>query len=172
MLGYGSPREGGSLRVAVMRNMSDVPVNERLQAVQRHLEALRQRLDSACPGPVAGDDARGFRAAALDGLLAGTQPGTSPALPHERLSLRELEVLRRIAAGSTGKAIAAELGVSQKTVSTCRARLLKEDEPENDGCSNPVCAAQPTGQVTATVRFSLRFPVCRKNPTTQPICRV
>jgi DNA-binding NarL/FixJ family response regulator len=55
-------------------------------------------------------------AAALGGHHAGGAPG-------EILSARELEVLRRIAAGRTIKAIAAEMALSEKTVATYRARL-------------------------------------------------
>jgi DNA-binding NarL/FixJ family response regulator len=52
------------------------------------------------------------------------QPGAPVLLPHERLSAREFEVLRLIAVGRTGKEIAAQLGVNQKTISTYRSRLL------------------------------------------------
>lgn len=50
--------------------------------------------------------------------------GQGAQLPHERLSNREFAVLRLIAAGLTGKAIAAQLGLNQKTVSTYRSRIL------------------------------------------------
>jgi two-component system, NarL family, invasion response regulator UvrY len=43
--------------------------------------------------------------------------------PHESLSPRELQVLRLIAAGKTLKTIATELSLSEKTVSTYRARI-------------------------------------------------
>jgi DNA-binding NarL/FixJ family response regulator len=45
---------------------------------------------------------------------------------HERLSDRELEVLRGLAAGKTVKEISAGLALSEKTVSTYRARLLEK----------------------------------------------
>jgi DNA-binding NarL/FixJ family response regulator len=45
---------------------------------------------------------------------------------HERLSDRELEVLRGIAAGKRVKEIAGQLSLSEKTVSTYRARLLEK----------------------------------------------
>jgi two-component system invasion response regulator UvrY len=45
-------------------------------------------------------------------------------LPHERLSDREFLVLRLIAAGKPVSAIARELSLSVKTVSTYRSRLL------------------------------------------------
>ena len=53
-----------------------------------------------------------------------TPDGRGILLPHEQLSPREFAVLRLIAAGQTGKAIAAHLGVSQKTVSTYHTRIL------------------------------------------------
>ena len=45
---------------------------------------------------------------------------------HERLSDRELEVLRALAAGKTVKEIGVELALSEKTVSTYRTRLLEK----------------------------------------------
>jgi len=47
-------------------------------------------------------------------------------LPHQRLSDREFDVFRRIAAGETIGEIAAELCVSTKTVSTYKARILEK----------------------------------------------
>lgn len=46
------------------------------------------------------------------------------ALPHEVVSRREYDVLCMIGAGKSVKQIAAELGLSPKTISTHRARLL------------------------------------------------
>jgi two-component system invasion response regulator UvrY len=45
---------------------------------------------------------------------------------HERLSDREYQVLRMIAAGKTTREISAELALSMKTVSTYRSRLLEK----------------------------------------------
>ena len=53
---------------------------------------------------------------ATDGLRA----------PHEILSDREFEVLRLIAAGKTTTAIAEQLSLSVKTVSTYRTRILEK----------------------------------------------
>lgn len=50
----------------------------------------------------------------------GGEPG------HEALSGREFEVLRLIAAGHSGKEIAAMLSISYKTVSTYRTRILEK----------------------------------------------
>ena len=45
---------------------------------------------------------------------------------HEKLSDRELEILRLIASGRTVKEIAAELTLSVNTISTYRARILEK----------------------------------------------
>lgn len=50
----------------------------------------------------------------------------SPTAAYEKLSDREMEVLRRLAAGQTVKEIAFDLGLSSKTVHTFRARVLKK----------------------------------------------
>lgn len=44
--------------------------------------------------------------------------------PHERLSDREFEVMRRLGNGQTGSQISADLGLSPKSVSTYRTRVL------------------------------------------------
>jgi DNA-binding NarL/FixJ family response regulator len=46
--------------------------------------------------------------------------------PHETLSDREYEVMRRIGSGKTVTEIAVELSLSVKTVSTYRARILEK----------------------------------------------
>jgi DNA-binding NarL/FixJ family response regulator len=62
-------------------------------------------------------------AAALDGDATG--------LPHDRVSRREYEVLCMIGCGKTVKQIAEELGLSPKTISTHRARLLRKMQLRN-----------------------------------------
>jgi two-component system, NarL family, invasion response regulator UvrY len=59
-------------------------------------------------------------AEALASMLAGDTGGP----PHERLSNREFEVLKMIGSGKTVSEIASELGLSVKTVSTHRTRIL------------------------------------------------
>ncbi|MFA5065177.1 MAG: response regulator transcription factor [Dehalococcoidia bacterium] len=59
-------------------------------------------------------------------MLAST-PGIATAVPsHHLLSDREYSVLRLIAAGKAKKAIAEELSLSPKTVSTYRSRVLNK----------------------------------------------
>lgn len=68
----------------------------------------------------------------LDPMVAGTLVQQSllprPTADEERppLSTRETEVLQRIARGFSNKEIAAELGISVKTVETYKARLMEK----------------------------------------------
>jgi DNA-binding NarL/FixJ family response regulator len=50
----------------------------------------------------------------------------APRPAHEALSVREFQVLQKLAGGSTVKEIGAELSLSIKTVSTYRSRLLEK----------------------------------------------
>ncbi len=52
--------------------------------------------------------------------------------PHENLSAREYEVMRKIASGKTGAEIAKELFLSPKTISTYRARILEKMAMKNN----------------------------------------
>ena len=62
-------------------------------------------------------------------------------LPHQRLSDREFEVFRRIAAGETITQIAHALSVSAKTVSTYKTRILEKMQMPHE---------------TALVRYAMR----------------
>lgn len=70
-----------------------------------------------------GTGARYFRPGQAEELVR-TLDQPADQQPHETLSDREFEVLRRIASGRTVSQIATELGLSVKTVSTYRTRLL------------------------------------------------
>ena len=60
-------------------------------------------------------------------LMANELSSARPAAaPHERLSPRERDVFLRLATGQTVGDIAATLGVSVKTVSTYRTRILEK----------------------------------------------
>lgn len=52
--------------------------------------------------------------------------------PHETLSAREYEVMRKIAGGKTVSEIARELFLSPKTISTYRARILEKMYMKNN----------------------------------------
>jgi len=64
-------------------------------------------------------------AAFAQSLLSGLANPT-PQSPHEMLSDREYQVLRMSASGKSVKEIGADLGLSVKTISTYRTRLLKK----------------------------------------------
>jgi len=59
-----------------------------------------------------------------ESLAAGLAKGSRAA--HELLSAREHQVLRMLASGHTVKEIAAELKLSEKTISTYRSRILEK----------------------------------------------
>jgi DNA-binding NarL/FixJ family response regulator len=58
--------------------------------------------------------------------------GGATALPHERLSDRELQVLRLLGSGMSVTAIAHDLNLSVKTVSTHRTRVLAKTGLRNN----------------------------------------
>ena len=58
--------------------------------------------------------------------LATHLDGGGKRAPHELLSDREFEVMRRLGSGLTVSQIASELSLSAKTVSTYRARILEK----------------------------------------------
>jgi DNA-binding NarL/FixJ family response regulator len=72
--------------------------------------------------------------------LSLTQPANT--LPHQRLSDREFDVLRRIATGQTISEIASELCISAKTVSTYKTRILEKMQLPHEA---------------ALVRYALRY---------------
>jgi DNA-binding NarL/FixJ family response regulator len=54
------------------------------------------------------------------------KPSSEKTLPHERLSERELHIMKLIALGKSINDIADELFISNKTVSTHKARLMQK----------------------------------------------
>jgi DNA-binding NarL/FixJ family response regulator len=68
---------------------------------------------------------------AVGAELAAAVAGKRTEAPHAALSDRELQVLRMIGAGKSVKQIAAELALSEKTISTYRTRLLDKLVLEN-----------------------------------------
>lgn len=67
-----------------------------------------------------------FISAELAETLASVVAGEMQGLPHELLSNREFEILRMIGSGKTVSQIAEDLGLSVKTVSTHRTRILRK----------------------------------------------
>ena len=62
-------------------------------------------------------------------LLAGR---SSERPSHERLSLRELQVFRKLARGAALKRISRDLSISPKSVSTYRSRILEKMRCRNN----------------------------------------
>jgi DNA-binding NarL/FixJ family response regulator len=75
---------------------------------------------------------RKYISAEVSEALARTLSGETRAAPHERLSDRELQVLRLIAAGKRLSEIAHALAISPKTVSVYRAHVLQKLELANN----------------------------------------
>lgn len=69
---------------------------------------------------------RRYVSAELAEQLAALVAADRPQRPHEALSAREFEVFRLIACARSVSEIGAELGLSVKTVSTYRARVLEK----------------------------------------------
>ena len=63
---------------------------------------------------------------ATEALALRIARGTQAKPPLETLSMRELQVLRRLGMGHTNREIASAYNISVKTVDTYRARLLKK----------------------------------------------
>lgn len=101
-------------------------------------EAMRQCLAAGASGFVSKDAGADEIKAAIESAVSGrvyvssrarnagesNAPDASQELPHLRLSNRELEVMLRLVRGQRAKEIAFDLGISEKTVATHRARLM------------------------------------------------
>jgi len=86
-------------------------------------ERAAQELIDAIRTVVAG---RRFVGAELAQQLAALIASDRPKSPHETLSSREFEVFRLIASAKSVTEIGEELGLSAKTVSTYRTRILEK----------------------------------------------
>lgn len=73
-----------------------------------------------------------YVSAGLAEMLANALDSDIERAPHELLSDREFQVLRKIASGKTVSQIAAEVSLSVKTVSTYRARVLEKMNLHNN----------------------------------------
>ena len=100
----------------------------------------RRAFKAGAAGYVTKDSSRAELAEAVNKVAAGGKyvtpalaeklivhlAGGSERLPHETLSDREFEVMRLIASGKALTEIAAMLSLSDKTISTYRARVLEK----------------------------------------------
>lgn len=87
-------------------------------------DACLDELRSAIHAVVSGKRFIGSRRARHVDHSQAAEP--SPALPHLSLSPRELDVMLRLVRGMRPKEIACELSISEKTVATHRARLMRK----------------------------------------------
>jgi DNA-binding NarL/FixJ family response regulator len=69
---------------------------------------------------------------ASEALALRVARGSAGQTPLDTLSMRELQVLRRLAMGHTSREIAEAYSISIKTVDTYRARLLKKLDLRNN----------------------------------------
>ena len=69
---------------------------------------------------------------AAESLALRVAKGSNGKSPLDSLSMRELQVLRRLAMGHTNREIASAYHISIKTVDTYRARLLKKLDLRNN----------------------------------------
>ncbi len=77
-------------------------------------------------------DGRKYVGAALTEILRADSEHDTDRLLHECLSNREFQVLRSIGQGKTVGEIAAMLALSDKTISTYRARILRKMNLKNN----------------------------------------
>ncbi len=69
---------------------------------------------------------------ATEALALRIAKGTRAKTPLDSLSMRELQVLRRLGMGHTNRELASAYNISIKTVDTYRARLLKKLDLRNN----------------------------------------
>ncbi|CAI8162898.1 MAG: Response regulator UvrY [Bacteroidota bacterium] len=89
-----------------------------------HLSRLREAILKISSGGV-------YITNELAELIAFNQTGANPLSPIEILSRREIQVLRLLINGRKNVEIALALNISDKTVSTYRARIMKKLNAKN-----------------------------------------
>lgn len=106
-------RERRLLPIVFMSAYSDVP---------RTVQAIRHGAHDFLVKPIP----RQVLLAAIESALAAG--AVVPAAPGADVALTERErtVLRRVAAGRLNREIGAELGLSERTIKTCRAALMRK----------------------------------------------
>ena len=82
--------------------------------------------------PLTRDDFEGFRRELLAIIESSNSDGDGDLRLHARLSPRETEVMTMLLEGKRLKEIGAQLGISVKTVTTHRARLLRKLHVEDN----------------------------------------
>jgi len=135
---------GGRSGLEVLKMLGQIRPQLPVLILSMHSEEqyARRAFRAGAAGYVTKDSSRAELAKAIDKVLKGGKYVT-PALAeklvlslnrnsqlsrHETLSDREFEVMRLIASGKTVGEIAALLSLSNKTISTYRARILEKME--------------------------------------------
>jgi DNA-binding NarL/FixJ family response regulator len=131
-------RSGLDVLAEIKRERPSLPVL--MLSMHSEEQYARRAFKAGASGYVTKDSPRATLLGAIHRVLAGgryVSPSFAESLafevyagsdrpPHEALSAREFEVLRLIGSGQTVGDIAELLGLSDKTVSTYRARLLEK----------------------------------------------
>jgi two-component system, NarL family, invasion response regulator UvrY len=130
-------RSGIEVLADLKREHPDLPVL--ILSMSPESEYARRALKAGAAGYVSKQSAATELVGAIRKALAGgryitpslaealaADLGRDGAAPHESLSDREYEVMKRIATGQSVKEIAAALSLSEKTVFTYRTRLLEK----------------------------------------------
>jgi DNA-binding NarL/FixJ family response regulator len=119
-------RTGAALRVLVLSLHDDAQYVARAVREGADGYVLKDSAVQELPGAIRSVLAgRGFYSSRVQVALTEAVRGGDP---FEGLSPREMEVLRRVAAGASSKAIAAELFISVRTVESHRASLMRKLE--------------------------------------------
>ena len=98
---------------------------------------------------------------ATEALALRIARGSRDKTPLDSLSMRELQVLRRLAMGHTNREIAHAYSLSIKTVDTYRARLLKKAGFAQQRRTDSVCHSKPPHRTVTWRHLAL---ICKKNP--------
>jgi two-component system invasion response regulator UvrY len=133
---------GGRSGLEVLRELKQIRPKLPVLILSMHSEAqfARRAFKAGAAGYITKDSPRAELVKAISKVIEGGRY-VSPALaeelvidlergtdrpPHEALSNREFEVMRLIASGKTVGEIAVLLSLSDKTISTYRARILEK----------------------------------------------
>jgi DNA-binding NarL/FixJ family response regulator len=133
---------GGRSGLEVLKELKEMRPRLPVLILSMHSEEqyARRSFKAGAAGYVTKDSPRAELATAINKVIAGgryvsaalaeklvvdLEKGTDRP-PHETLSDREFEVMRLIASGKTVSEIAGLLSLSDKTISTYRARLLEK----------------------------------------------
>lgn len=131
-------RSGVDLLRDIRGGKKQTPILILTMLPENHLASRVFRLGAS--GFICKDASRRTLLEAVEALLAGKRfitpsaaqqmvsqmAGDTEKPPHEALSDREFVVMQCLAAGQTVKSIASQMGLSVKTVSTYRSRLLEK----------------------------------------------